>query len=586
MSTRYKRSQETAYYHPKQGNNFSKHQPASTIAYIPKTIKPANGESKNGFYSEKQSKIEQPNDFDSFYNGASNGKKNNHKKNHAKEQFPKEFQKKPKNQSENFANPILSTINVEVGLKNLLGVKENPQLVPKALDETSLKSTLGLTAEESYTQQVVIQEVIEAKKITPSGTGESVMLFNNQITASKQWEDFIWASLHLNNHSEDVPNQVNADKIEEFLQESLESMTFDNSAKTTEEQKIEFKDEYYRAPSVKVSICQESYSIYSKKRVFAHLLNQLSACWHDGYTTLEDEDETYDWLMNCHFDAIKSYNVFFALLFHLMVEKEYYAIALSIYQKNRSLLENDQTFGSVIKKAVKALESEGYKPRPKNKKIKIKTVFSDRMEISDLGIYPNNIHLIDRFEKDRKRIRVPAFEKISAADKIAIHYEMNKYERNYMSVITIATKEEIVIIDLERLCKYDEVLLIIIEFFEVILSRRSTVIIVFDSRDFAQKLIDSLSIEDEHKMTDIINAKIKLCQALQKYRSHYTDLSLLGFENIRDLALKVFKQDIDQREKFGNWYRRPLTEEQIKLASIDVRILFLAYSKLITEDLE
>lgn len=581
MSAKYRGPNEAAFYYPKQGGTSSNNKQSTTVAYIPKTIKTVKPDIKEGDNSKIHSQVDGPAEFDSFYKGSGQPRNKRNKAADSKQKVPMKSPKQDVNLSMDGSNPVITPLTSENGLKSLLGVKEISTITPKSLDETFLKSNLGINGEATTIKQFAETKVIHTTEEVQLSA--SIVSLDN--SSSRHLEKLIQSSLNLSNQKNPLENEeVGVDFIEKFLEESLLHNPSENQVIKHEEQKIEAKNSKYQSNKMNVQICQEFYDLYSKKKNFGHLLTQLKECWEAGESTLEDEEETYKWLLNCHFAAIKSDNVFYALLFHLMIEKEYYELSLFIYQKNKNLLGSDPTFGIIISKAVNFLERKGYQAKMKKQKLKIKPTFDDRIKLMDLEIIPNSIHLIDRFERNGKRLRVPAFEKIGNSDRIAIHYEMNPYYRNYISVITIATKDEIVIIDLERLCKYDEVLLLIIEFFEVLLSRRATVVIMFDSRDLIEKLVHSLSIEDEHKMKDIIQAKIKLCQAVQKHRSYYTDFSLLGFESVRDMALKIFKQDIDQREKYGSWYRRPLLEDQLHLASIHVRLLYLSYDKLIAGD--
>ena len=113
------------------------------------------------------------------------------------------------------------------------------------------------------------------------------------------------------------------------------------------------------------------------------------------------------------------------------------------------------------------------------------------------------------------------------------------------------------------------------------MGKKSTTIIVLNSRELCNNLINSLFIENEENNQDMIKQKKELCSSLDKYMSHFTDLSMLGNgENIRELAYNTFKLNIDERQRFGDWYKRPLTVDQIDLAAIDVSCVFACYDEL------
>jgi len=590
MSTKFKTNyQEQPNGHkPYYSNHSSKKQSSQDMEYVPKKKQPEAPKSREETKSDNSTHLNQPVTSNSFFDRGDMANSSVPKDDHHPSQKHSKGPKYPKGNNKTNKNGAMEPLISENGLKTILGVQGQPNLSNINFSENSLKDSLGLKSRTPDEKYVAVHQKIEVAQVDNKGYVESTSTVSEKSgnMSLDNWANTLTSQLNIPKDSEIFNSQPlpEIEVIQGFIQESLDT-PFPTCDEPLEEIKFEIGNENNQKDKFKLYICQDFHKIYRFKRVFGKLFKTLLAVWNDGESTLEEPEEVCNWIKRCNMDAIKSNTIFFSLLFHVLVEKEHYALALDVYNENKKILVTEATFGDLLQKSVKVLEAEGFKcSKLKRRNNNLRGILPGRVDIDDLDLHPQSIHLIDRFERNGKRLRVPAFEKIGTADRISIHYEMNKYDRNYMSVLSIATKDEVILIDLERLCKYEEILLIIIEFFEVLLSKRSTVVIMLNAEEFIQKFIESLSIENEYKLKEIVQAKMKLCQALQKNRYHYTDLSLFGAESTSEMAMKLFGKKIDQREKYGNWYKRPLADDQIKLASIDARLLFVYFEKLVCEE--
>ena len=93
--------------------------------------------------------------------------------------------------------------------------------------------------------------------------------------------------------------------------------------------------------------------------------------------------------------------------------------------------------------------------------------------------------MLERIQKlNNKAVKVGELEKIKQADMISIHFERNQYKRDYLALVTVATREDIFILDMERLCQFPDNLVNLMDFFNIALSKRSTTVIMLDPENF------------------------------------------------------------------------------------------------------
>jgi len=341
-------------------------------------------------------------------------------------------------------------------------------------------------------------------------------------------------------------------------------------------------------------ICSDFNKVYHYKRNFLELYNQLEETWEEIHATFEDDWETYKCLERTKPYYFHAFTIFVVIYFHLLIEKELFEQATEFYELQKEVISKEGTFGPIIKDAIYEIQKLNKGKGPQGGSgfarghMRVKKRLPDRLELSDFGRKFDDVVIVEKFEKfNNKHLRIEVLEKIKKEDKIAIYYEENPHIENFLSIIQVATKNEVFILDLQRICHFDDNVKLLVEFLTLTLGKKSSTIIVNDANQLCEKLIKTMFIEKEQKDPEFVKLKTDLCSTLDKYKNNFTDMSKLGLgKNIREIAQNVLEVKIDERERFGNWYRRPLSNDQITMGAIDVLTLFSCYSKLFDDESE
>ena len=339
--------------------------------------------------------------------------------------------------------------------------------------------------------------------------------------------------------------------------------------------------------------CAEFNKVYHHKRNFLELYKQLEETWDEIYATVEDNWETHKFLEKTKPYYFHSFSIYVVLYFHLLIEKELFEAATDFYEQQKEMIAKETTFGPIIEDAIYELrKTDNNKGKQgggfARSNYRARKQLPDRVGLSDFEKKLEDVVIVEKFEKfNNKHLRIEVLEKIKKEEKIAIHFAENPHMEPFISLVQIATKHEVFILDLQRICHFDDNVKLLVEFFTLTLGKKSSTIIVNDANELCEKLLKSMFIEKEQKDPVFVKLKKELCQTLDKNKNNFTDMSKLGLgKNVRELAKNVLEVNMDERERFGNWYRRPLSNEQIALSALDVLILFASYGKLFESEFE